>query len=260
MKKYLYLVKMSIKSNLVYIHDFIINNIFLLLMVIIYIFLWKKIYDSNVNFTYTYDQLLWYLIIAQMIFLGNGPLFRHVSSDIKTGDIIYYVNKPYSYPIYIFLFYFGRNLLTLIVNILLGSIAGIILIGKLPGFNIINIFPMAFLIILGVSINLLIYILISLTSFWFEENKAFTQLYQSIVYTFGGLLIPITFFPKFLQDISIYMPWTYISFHVSNACVNFNKDTFLYTLVPQIIYILVLILLINIFYKRGLRSLNANGG
>lgn len=260
MRKRFALFKIGIKTNIAYIKDFIISNFFLFIMILIYIFLWKNIYKNKIEIGYTFNQLMWYLIINQMVFLGNGPLFRQVSSDIKSGDIAYHLNKPYKYIYYIFYQFLARNFLVFMCNSFFGIIAGIIFVGKLDNFNIKSIFPITIIMILGIILNILIYILISLTSFWFEENQSFTSLYQEIVFTFGGFLIPITLFPQYIEKINLSMPWAYISYHVANTCVNFNFTLFEKTLKGQILYILILYTLIYIVYSKGIRKVDINGG
>jgi len=261
MRKYFYITLTSVKSNIIYIKDFIISNIFLFFMVIIYIFLWKNVFSTSIQTGYSFPEIIWYLIINQFIFIGNGPLYRQVRSDIKTGDVIYYLNKPYSYPIYLFFSYLGRNLIICTTNAFFGILIGLVLIGPIESFkSSINIFLMLIMILLGISLNILIYILLSLISFWVEENQTFVSLYQQVVFIFGGFLIPLTFFPTFIQNIIMYMPWAYISFHISNTCVKFTISSFLNTIVSQIIYIIIFSLLISKTFKNGRAKLDVNGG
>lgn len=260
MKKYIKIFKISLKNNMTYFKDFLLSNIFIILIIFIFVHLWKNIYIHNVKSNFTYNKTIWYLIINESVFFNNMDLFKKIEDDIKTGNICYYLNKPYSYPIYITFETLGKILINFITSLTFGCIVGLLLVGKLSSFELIYAIPMIIMMFFGILLNLLIYILISLTSFWLEENRAFIWIYRQLVFTFGGFLIPITFFPKALYKLTYYMPWTYISYHTSNSCINFNFNNFIHTILGQLTYIVIISLFIMFLFKKGAEVLNVNGG
>ena len=260
MKKYFKIFTMSLKNSTVYLKDFILGNTFILLIITIDILLWKNLYGSNVKTGFTYSQIIWYLIINQTVFSSNMDLFRRIETDIKSGNIAYDLNKPYSYPFFVLFDSLGKNVLGFAINLIFGALIGIFTVGIIPSFKLVNLIPMLILMMMGVILNLLIYILISLTSFWFEENKPFVWIYRQFVFAFGGFLIPITLFPKALYNLTLHMPWTYIAFHTANTCVKFDLNTFISTFAWQAGYIIAIALAIVIVFKKGAEKLNVNGG
>jgi ABC-type uncharacterized transport system, permease component len=260
MRKYFTVLSVSIKNNTAYLKDFALGNCFILLIITIYILLWSNLYSQNIKTGFTFKELIWYLIINQIVFSNNMELFKRIEDDIKSGNIAYHLNKPYSYPIFMLFESLGKTLLSFCINLTLGFSLGIIFVGKIASISLINIIPILLMMILGVILNLIIYILISLTSFWLEENKPFIWIYKQFVFAFGGFLVPLTLFPKKLYDLTVHLPWTYVSFHTSSTAVKFSLNGFINTLLWQIFYIIFFGIITMMVFKKGADALNVNGG
>ena len=260
MMKYLKIMSISMKSSTAYLKDFILGNSFILLIISIYILLWNNLYSQNVKTGFTFKELIWYLIINQVVFSNNMELFRKIETDIKSGSIAYHLNKPYSYPIFMMFDSLGKIFLSFTTNLVFGVLLGSIFIGILPSFKLINLLPILLLMLLGVILNLLIYILISLTSFWFEENRPFVWIYRQFVFAFGGFLVPLTLFPESIYKFMVNLPWTYVSYHTSSTAVKFTTEGFLITVSWQLAYIVIFFILIMLVFKKGADALNVNGG
>lgn len=260
MNKYLKIMWISMKNSTTYLRDFIMGNTFIILIIIVYILLWNNLYSQNVRTGFSYEELIWYLIINQVVFSNNMDLFRQIETDIKSGNIAYHINKPYSYPVFILFDSLGKISVRFAVNLAFGISLGLIFIGSIPTFKLVNLLPILIMMILGIILNLLIYILISLTSFWFEENKPFVWIYRQLIFAFGGFLVPLTLFPEKLYKLMINMPWTYVAYHTSNSIVHFNLKLFFTTVTRQLSYIAFFSILIYLVFKKGAEALNVNGG
>ncbi len=260
MGKYFTIFKVSMKNSTTYLRDFVLGNSFIVIIIIIFVLLWKNLYSQQVNPGFTYEELIWYLIINQIVFSNNMELFRKIENEIKSGSIAYHLNKPYSYPAFVLFDALGKNLLGFVINLCFGFAIGMITVGPLPVFKLHTLPFMLIMMLLGMVLNLLIYILLSLTSFWFEENKPFVWIYRQIVFSFGGFLLPITLFPSILYKITLHMPWSYIAFHTSKSCVKFTYSAFFTTAGVEIFYILFFSVVVALVYRKGATRLNVNGG
>lgn len=236
------------------------GNVFIVLIICIYILLWKNLYSQDVRAGFTFKELIWYLIINEVVFFNNSDLFKKIEMEIKSGNIAYHLNKPYSYPIYVLFDALGKNILSFAINLVFGLVIGLVSVGHIPALNLVNFVPIIIMMLLGVTLNLLIYICISLSSFWIEENRPFIWVYRQFVFAFGGFLVPITLFPKALYNITLHMPWTYVAYHTANSSVKFDFGLFLNTAAWQIGYIIFFLALIMLIYRKGAEALNVNGG
>ena len=97
MKKYLYIFKSEFMSNLSYIFNTIVGFAGYIILIFIFLNLWKYIYSdpNEVINGYTLNQMIWYVIITELLWtsLKGRKLVKKLSDDIKTGNIAYNLNK-----------------------------------------------------------------------------------------------------------------------------------------------------------------------
>ncbi|KRQ86098.1 hypothetical protein ABG79_02132 [Caloramator mitchellensis] len=260
MRKYIKIFTISIKNNTIYIKDFLIGNLFTLIIITTFYFLWQKIYEQNIKTGFTFQEMLWYLILNQSLHLQYNRIYRTVGQDVKGGEIAYKLNKPYYYPLYVLSDNLGRNLLDFCINSIVALIIGISFVGLIEGYKFYFILPSVLIIILGILLNHLIHITISLSAFWVEENMPFAWIYGKLIFVFGGLLYPISLLPKSLYNFNYYMPWSFVMYHVSKTAIKFNINDFIFTFIGQSIYILIFSFILWFIYIRGVKKLNVNGG
>jgi len=260
--KYYHIFKISLANHLVYVLNFLSKNIFFVFIIFIFLMLWKSIYGQKGELIggFTLNQMIWYLIITETITLSRSNVFNEVSEDVKKGNIAYLLNKPYNYIFYNFSNSLGEIMIKLISNLGIGVIIGILYVGPLKQFNILHIPLIMISILLGVFINFFVYIILALSSFWIEENTAFMWIYSKLVFTLGGMLIPLEMFPYGLKQIAKYLPFAYVTYAPAKLVVDFSLMNYLYTILFQIIYLSTFIAISIFVYRKGVRVLNVNGG
>lgn len=260
--KYIHIFKTSLSSNLAYFGSFIIKNLFLVLIIFVYLMLWGKIYSQKgeVISGLTLNNIIWYLIVTEIIALSRSDFYLKVNDEVKNGDIAYGINKPYNYVLYCFFNSLGEIVVKLGSNMVLGLIIGIIFIGPLEGFNIVTIPFILISILAGSFINVFIYISLALTSFWVEENKPFFWIYSKLIFTLGGMLVPLDLFPTWLKEISAYLPFAYITYIPGKLAVDFSVEKFYKGFGVQVIYLILFIIIALAIYRKGAEKLNVNGG
>lgn len=263
MKKYLFIFKASILENLQYKSRIILGLVSFTIHIFIFSCLWKYLYSDTSQLIegYSYSQMIWYLIVTETLWYGTRSkiLVEQITQDIKTGNVAYNINKPYNYVIYIVSKFFGDIAMQLIIYIIVAVTTGIIFVGPLEGFQLVNI-PLILIIgLFGITINALIRIVISLLSFWIEDAIPFHWLYDKIILILGTL-IPIELFPKWLQKIAKYLPSYVVVYGTARLIVKFSMDVFYKVLLAQFIYLIIVVLIIIIIYKKGVKKLNVNGG
>lgn len=262
LSKYFYVSKISLSNNLIYVWNFIVRNFFFIFIIYIMLMLWENIFSQKGSSIagFTLNQMIWYLIVTEMITLSRSNVFQEVSRDVKNGNIAYMLNKPYNYIWYSFFNSLGEISVKLFMNLIIGIIIGFIYVGPLINFDILSLPLIAISLILGVFINFFIYISLSLTSFWLEENSAFFWIYSKLIFTLGGMLIPIDMFPNWLEKMAKYLPFAYVTYAPAKLAVNYSSSLFINTIIIQIVYLIVFITITIGIYNKGVRSLNVNGG
>lgn len=263
MKKYLYIYKATLIENLSYITNIILGFINFFVMMFVFINLWQYIYSDSTQIIngYTMEQMIWYVLIAEVLWFGgrNKVLTKEISNDIKTGNIAYNINKPYNYIFYIIAKHLGEITIKFVLFCIVGMIIGICFVGPIPNFNIANIPLIIITIILGILINSILKISISIISFWIEDSTPFHWVYDKLILVIGTLF-PIEMFPKMLRPIISCTPIFVVTYGPVKLLIDFSFDKFIQVLLSQIVYLLFGIFLVIIMYEKGVKKLNVNGG
>ena len=261
-RKYMEVSKITMSNSLVYFWNFLSKNLFFVFIMFMYLMLWRNIYGQKGGTIggLSINKMIWYLVVTELVTLSRTDIHSQVNEDVKTGNIAYLLNKPYNYVLYCFSYFVGEIGIKLVTNEIAGIAVGLIYVGTLENFNFIY-FPLILLSILaGCTINFFIYIVLALTSFWFEENSAFFWIYSKLVFTLGGMLMPIDMFPNWLQSVAKYMPFAYVTYVPAKLAVDFSLTSFLSQFSVQLIYLGIFFTLAMALYRKGARNLNVNGG
>ena len=249
--------------NLQYITDVFISFIAFTLLIFIFLNLWNYIYSdpNEIINGYSKTQMIWYVIITEIMWmsLSGNSLSRKISNDVRSGNIAYNLNKPYNYIEYSLFSHLGLVTMRYIIIGLLGLILGFLFLKTIPNITLLQIPLILLCSILGMIINIILIILISLLSFYIEDAHPFYWLYSKVI-IIVGLLFPIEFFPLFLQPIIKFSPIYVICYGPAKLFVNFNYMEFINVIIAQCIYLILSILFCHIIYRKGVRKLNVNGG
>lgn len=262
MTKYGHIFKVSVMDSLVYVFDFLGRSGFFAFIIAVYLMLWSTIYGQGdgVIEGFTLNMMIWYLVLTEIITLSTTNYYREVSSDIKTGNVAYLLNKPYNYVLYSLSNNMGKILFRMFLNALVGLVIGLVFVGPLLGFSILHLPFIVITLLLGTTINYFINFTLALSAFWVEENMAFRWIYQKLVFTLGGMLLPIDLFPETLETISRRLPFAFITYGPAKLLVDFSYDSFFFVIKGQAIYLAFAIVLCFLVYGRGVKKLNVNGG
>ena len=248
MRKYLYIYKSTLIENLSYIPNILFGFINFGVMMFIFLNLWQYMYSDGgqVISGYTIEEMIWYVLIAEILWFGtrNKNLTRQISQDIKSGNIAYNINKPYNYIFYIICKHLGDITIKFIAFIIVGVAIGNLFVGPIKGFSLTNLPFIAITILLGVLINSILRILISIISFWIEDSTPFHWLYDKLILVIGTIF-PIDIFPEFIRPILQFTPIFVVTYGPTKLIIDFLIISFSLTI---------------ILYERGVKKLNVNGG
>lgn len=261
MKKYLYIFKYTFINELSYFSKVVFRVVSYFLHIFVFYNVWKYIYqDNNTIAGFSLNQMMWYLILAELFMMADSRVARkRPIEEIKSGSITYIMNKPYSYIGYVFTTYLAEGFIRLLVMVPVSLIFGLLFVGPLQDFNVKYIGFMIISFIIGYSLNGLIQLLISLFSFFMEDANPMHWLYNKIVLIFG-VFFPIDMMPRFLQGILKYTPAYVVSYGPTKLMVDFDLMSAIKIISAQILYLIIVLLLTNIIYRKGVKKLNVNGG
>jgi ABC-2 type transport system permease protein len=259
-KKYIYLVNMSLKSSLAYLKDFLISKIFLVFVLITFFFVYRTLLGQNDKYMgFTLPMLLYYLVVTESIEMSKVLVHNRISSDIKDGSVAYQLIRPMSFILYHFFSSIGEIILKNFVTLVIGFLAAFVISGfkTIPVWQIFAGLP----VIYGaVCLNLLFMINIGMFAFYIEETKPIYWIYQKLVFIISGLFVPLEFFPPIVLKILRYSPFTYMNYFSAKMVVKFNFIEYLQGFSIQLIYIVLLFSTAFLIYQNGIKRVNIQGG
>lgn len=263
MRKYLYIYKATLIENLSYISNILLGFINFIVMMFVFLNLWEYMYSdgSQVISGYTKEQMIWYVLITETLWFGsrNKTLMKQISQDIKSGNIAYNINKPYNYVFYVIAKHFGEITIKFTAFSIIGAIFGILFVGPIHNFQLINLPFVIITVLMGILINSVLRVAISLISFWIEDSTPFHWVYDKLILVIGTLF-PIEMFPKLIRPIIQCTPIFVVTYGPAKLLIDFSMGKFMQVVSAQTIYLIVAFTLVVFAYERGVKKLNVNGG
>lgn len=260
-QKYWSIFTIQLLNSLAYPGELVGRSLMIIPFMWIFAQLWRVTFASSggqaIN-GLTLADTLWYLMLAETIELSRPRLGSTIADAVKDGSIAYILNKPYDFLLYQFSTSMGETIFRALLNAIFGSLVVWLMVGPPPQ-------PAGFLVaipaILGAWIlNFFVSVLIGLAAFVAEDVTAFQWIFQKFSFVLGGLLIPLDFYPAWLQAIARALPFSAMLYGPARLFATPSLDLFLSTLVLQMAWIIALGLLTILAYRRGVAVLTVNGG
>lgn len=262
-RKYAVIYRSVLMENLQYAANVAMGFFTYFVFIYIYIKLWGYMYRSPEELIvgYAKEQMIWYVMMTEMLFFGSNAnvVAGEIAGDIRGGNIAYLMNKPYHYTLYILTKYSGDWSVRLPMYAALAVMIGAAMVGPLPHFRLITVPVMVLCVILGITINAVFKLCISLFSFWIEDTAPFQWLYNKLILVVG-ILFPVEIFPKTLQPLLKMTPIYTVCYGPAKLIVDFSLEKCAEIFMAQAVYLAVGVGLMFLIYRKGVRKLYVNGG
>jgi len=256
----------TIKRSMAYRGAFFITLVSRLFTVFVIYFLWKAIYGSSVNSIirgFSFPEMTAYItmnFLTGLITGITGSLAMQIAFDVSDGSIAIQLVRPISYR----LIKFSESL------------------GGLCGNGLFQIIPFFFIfIVIGfikvpMSINFILYLysaflgflcmfcfgfFFGLFSFYTTYFFGFNMAMSVILQFFSGSLIPLTFFPEYLERIFRLFPFASMNYTpIMIYLGKLSEKQVVYALMLQMIWILLFYLAGKFLWSFAIKRLTILGG
>lgn len=263
MRKYAVIYRSVLMENLQYAANIAMGFFGYFVFIFIFIRLWDYMYRTPEELIagYTKAQMIWYVMMTEMIWFGAGAgaVAKQVAMDIRSGNIACLMNKPYHYTLYILAKYTGEWSIRLPMYAFLAVVIGAALVGPVPGFPIAALPAMILCLVLGITINAVFKICISLISFWIEDANPFLWLYDKLILVVGTMF-PVEIFPAALQPVFKLTPIYTVCYGPAKLIVDFSMDKWMEIVSVQALYLAAGCAFMFWVYRKGVKKLYVNGG
>ncbi|CEG25870.1 ABC transporter permease [Bacillus sp. B-jedd] len=263
MEKYLEMIRIRFLMMLAYRTNYYTGILIYSINIGAYYFLWNAIYSGkdsiqgmDVSQMTTYVAIAW---MARAFYFNN--LDREMAMEIMEGKVAVELIRPYSY---------------LGMKVMQGLGEGIfrLLFFSLPGMVLVAlVFPIklfwdpavwglfAVSIFFSFLINTQINLLTGITTFFLYNNTGLIRAKRVVIDLFSGLLLPMSFFPGWAQEIMKFLPFQGISYIPSMIVTKgFTTSQALEAITQQAGWVLILLVPIYFFWQLAKKQLVIQGG
>lgn len=211
MKKYLLAMKLQWQSIAEYRIDFIISATKYSVMVTLMALVWLAVDSSTTNPVMTRSETINYFVISAIIYSLSNFHTWYIEEDIKLGGLSKYLVKPINTSNY----YLSIELANVIAETLfkiLVMVPTIYILGYTFSVTLdhmllfIAYLPLVFYFSFNVLVGT------SYLAFWLSDVFAIRWSLMIVVRFLAGILVPITFFPQWYQEISWLLPFQHLAF------------------------------------------------
>lgn len=210
---------------------------------------------------FTLSMVIWSVMVANALQLSSGTrqMILELQNEIKSGNVAHTLSKPYSLVTYFILQYFGRFQTKALAAVSLGAVAAAFFAG-VPQITVLGIICGIILSSFGFLINAAISMGIGLTAFWVEDISGFRWIYDKFQWVLSGMVIPLAFLPDGLRLLIEYSPFGQLFYSAGRILVDFEAQTFWQYLGTQVFWLLVLLYVVTVIYRKGIKNVSVNGG
>jgi ABC-2 type transport system permease protein len=260
-RKYWAIFQTTLANSLAYPGELVGRSLMILPFMWIFYQLWKVTFaaagSDTINGLSLHDTM-WYLMMAETIELSRPRVAHTIGENVKDGSIAYLLNKPYDFLVYQFSVSMGETIFRALMTAIFGGAMVWWLAGPPPD---LRSWPLTIIAVLGAWVlNFLVNGMMGLAAFISEEVAPFEWIYQKFAFIFGGLLIPLDFYPQWLKTIAYALPFPAMMYGPARLFVSLDASLFASVLGQQAIWILVLGIALVLAYRHGLTYLTVNGG
>lgn len=267
MKSYISYFKLKFKTGLQYRAAALAGLSTQFFFGFVYVSIYVAFYESGSgNLPMEIHELISYVWLGQSLFALVNLWYKdkEIINLIKSGNIAYELCRPQD----LYLMWASKILGERLSNVTLRFLP-VVLVALIlpPPYNLvlnITLFRLLIFILAMLLASILMTVLVLLfhvICLFTLDEKGVINIFMVISDILSGLVIPIPFFPDYLQNISNILPFRYISdfpfrLYVGNITIN---EGFI-GIGIQIIWIIILIIIGRLLTKKALKKAIIQGG
>jgi ABC-2 type transport system permease protein len=217
------ILKNSFQRRFAYKVNTLLNIFGTFITIFIQISLWKALYQGKSNIaSYTIGDMYVYIIINSILLpLTNSNVANKIGDKVTSGSIVIDLIRPISLKNYMFFEEFGENIYNVIFALI--PICFFIIIFKIGiNFNLINLFMFLLSCVFGIVLMYYFNYILGLLAFWLKDTWYISWYSGAFFSLFGGVIIPLNFYPIILQKVSYLLHFRLITYEPINIALNKN--------------------------------------
>ena len=258
-KKYLDIFILAISHQLKNYKSMIGMNLLLITCLIVFSHIWKNSVTKIGVIHFDPGLLLWYIAFNEWVLLSIPNVEAIMEQDLLSGRLVCLLTRPISYLGATFFDGLG----ILFVNLIILGIFAFFFTWWKAGGTSLNAENFIIVLLLGVlagCVALVFQMLIGISSFWLDEVGPLNWIWGKLLFSFGGLILPLEVYPLWLQKIAYCTPFPAILGQRSALAIDFSTVQVFQVISSLLLWGTCGLGFLSFFYRRGLRILNVGGG
>jgi ABC-2 type transport system permease protein len=266
-RKYLKILRVSLVERLTYRADFFVAMIFRFLPLVTTFLLWDAVFEASEHKTivgFTHDEMLAYLLLVQIsrMFSSMPGLAGGIAQDIRDGNLKKYLLQPIDMTAYLLAYRGAHKLAYIATSVIPYGLLFLWFRDVFPPFpDLVTL--LAYLASLGMAFLLGFFFeaMIGMVGFWLLEVTSFLYIVNTLNFFISGQMFPLDLLPRPMVIVLKLTPFPFLAYWPAMIFMGKVQGTELaLVLLLELFWVIVLMGMTRLLYRRGLRYYGAYGG
>ena len=224
--------------------------------------LWAALFATGNAQDATLSETMTFFVVTDVLMIWMASYYGDtIGADIKSGDIAQRLIRPFPYHLQLVAGFHAGALCNTVTRALPMLLAAIFFVGIMPPVSVVAFGFFLVSLVLGGIIYALIDLIISYTAFWLTEYWYLSWFKSALFMLFGGVMLPIWFYPSWLQALCLVLPFQYSIFApISIYLGRIPVSNFGIILVMQVLWIALLYACERALWRMAQHKIVVQGG
>jgi ABC-2 type transport system permease protein len=266
-KKYLNILRASLKERMAYRGDFLLGTVLRFLPMITTILLWKAVYEGSKEKTqagFTYSEMIAYLLLTHIsrMFSSMPNLSGGIARDIREGTLKRYLIQPVDLIGYLISYRVAHKVAYVITSALPYGLLFWLCrsyFDRFPDFGTFCVYGLS--LVLAFLVGFFFEVCVGMVGFWFLEVTSLLYIVMTMNFFISGQMLPINLLPEPWFTILKWLPFQYMAYFPAVVFLGKLQGwDLVWGLLGEAGWAVGFLFLARFLYKRGLKRYGAYGG
>ena len=206
----------------------------------------------------TVAEVLWYLAATETVAMSVGYPYRLVENEIHSGEITAHFLRPLHYVTATFVTWLGETTHRFLAIAAAAALTGIVVTHTVPFGLAIGVAILVGLWI-ACAMMLLSQLCVGLVATWMSSAAPAFWVWQKLLFVLGGLMIPLTMYPGWLESIAFATPFPAMMFLPASLVFDGSATRVTTLFASQAFWVALLAVAAAALYRRMDAHVTAHG-
>ncbi|GAB3425207.1 ABC transporter permease [Flindersiella endophytica] len=257
--RYLSIAVTAVQEAMAYRLTTLLTMVSNLVWVAVLYYVWRSVYGGRTQIEgFDWRAMQTYLVVAYSVnSLLSFQSLSQLTMAIRTGQVASELTRPVDFLATSMARASGRAVIEGLIGGAIALVVGVLLLDVRPPVSAWAATLFVVSAVLGFLIKFLIHYLVALLAFFTTSVVGLLWAEIALVNLLSGALIPLAFFPGWLQQVLAFLPFQGI---VTTPVGIYLGRTGALAIVVQLVWVVVLVVLAKLLWRPSIRALDIQGG